>query len=110
MTSVLLIRIPDPDWIPLSAKILHGWILTQPFFFEERDWIRERVFAFCSAIDPYRTILSKSSGDALFAWNGALGFWLPVAPFFVRLVFIILPFTLRAIRRGALEIVTKIVI
>jgi len=42
-------------------------------------------------------VFSGLSETGLFAWNGLLGFWLPVATFFIWLIFIILPFLLRAI-------------
>jgi hypothetical protein len=62
-----------------------------------------------TAFDGCGGVFSALSPTGLFAWNGLLGFWLPVASFFVWLVFIILPFTLRAIRQEALKRVTKII-
>jgi hypothetical protein len=56
-----------------------------------------------TAVDGSGGVFSALSPKGLFAWDGLLGFWLPVASFFVWLVFIILPFTLRAIRREALQ-------
>jgi hypothetical protein len=38
-----------------------------------------------------------------FAWNGLIGFWLPVALFLIWLLGIMLPFLLRAIRRQLAE-------
>jgi hypothetical protein len=56
-----------------------------------------------TAFDGCGGVFSALSPTGLFAWNGLLGFWLPVASFCVWLIFVILPFTLRAIRREALE-------
>ena len=44
-------------------------------------------------------LFSALTPNGLFAWNGLLGFWAPVATFFVYLVFIMLPLLLRAIRQ-----------
>jgi len=46
-------------------------------------------------------LFSALTPNGLFAWNGLLGFWLPVATFFVYLVFIMLPLLLRAIKQEA---------
>jgi len=48
-------------------------------------------------------LFSALSQNGLFAWNGLLGFWLPVASFVIWLVFIILPFLLRAIAQETLD-------
>jgi len=42
--------------------------------------------------------------NGLFAWNGLIGFWLPVTSFVLWLVFIIFPFLLKAIAREAAEV------
>ena len=41
--------------------------------------------------------------SGVFAWDGLLGFWVPVAFFLIWLVFIMLPFLLQAIAREAAE-------
>jgi hypothetical protein len=56
-----------------------------------------------TAVDGSFGLFSALLPSGLFAWNGVLGFWLPVASFFVWLVFIMLPFTLRAMREEALQ-------
>jgi hypothetical protein len=56
-----------------------------------------------TAFDGCGGVFSALTQSGWFAWNGILGFWLPVASFFVLLVFIILPFTLRAIRQEEQE-------
>jgi hypothetical protein len=56
-----------------------------------------------AAFDGCGGVFSALSPNGLFAWNGLLGFWLPVASYVVWLVLIILPFLLRAIRQEELE-------
>jgi hypothetical protein len=56
-----------------------------------------------TAFDGCGGVFSALCPSGLFAWNGLLGFWLPVASFFVWLLFVILPFTLRAIRNEEQE-------
>lgn len=56
-----------------------------------------------TAFDGCGGVFSALSQTGLFAWNGLLGFWLPVASFFVWLIFIILPCTLRAISQEERE-------
>jgi len=56
-----------------------------------------------AAFDGCGGVFSALSPNGLFAWNGLLGFWLPVASYVIWLVFIILPFLLRAIRQEELE-------
>jgi hypothetical protein len=113
-----------PDLNPDILRMLHdaGWlifVMAYPEYLVQLGCIAAVGFAdrrpcpFLPRWACYATLLTAFVGIAggfsifcqtgPFAWDGSLGFWLPVAFFLCWMMFIMLPCTLRAIARQEAE-------